>query len=641
MKKILPLLLMAALTSGFTWGKSPAQKCEEAKQRAFGLTSMTDRESRIETEAAIRQLCPDGAAGIFYNGYTYEVAGNLEKALLLYREALRIDPEFAPAHGRVGLILLETRREDEAALELTKALKSHTDPLYHKALARIFTAKKLNSLASYHYQQAIRSFPADPSLFSGLAEVYRDSGDLPKAEETFQRALEVSPGNNEALTGLAAVYVAAGQYDKAIDQLKKAEASAPLDKEIHRQLAEVYLKKGDGANAAAEFTLAGVQPKKVDIFSGAGDTFFAAKEYEKAAEAYRLQIEGDPADGDLRRRLGDALMRAGRDDAAIAAYREALRLQVENRDIHYNLGTLLEKKGNHDEAVVEYKHALKAGESAAARLRLAEIYTRRGSLPQAAEQYRILLAAAPADQDLLLKLAKIHVAAGNQKEALTTYQEVIRVNPDNLDGHRELAALYKKTNQLDDAAKEYREILRLKKDDMEVRNALTSIYVKKKSYPELVTLLKENVEMTPEDSNQHYRLGLVYEFQKDYDNAAASYGEAIRFKEDNAKALNAMGRIKMKTGNIQEAKEYLERAKAADPSMKEAALLLNNIRDELTPHPLSKFKKVKKSKKVKKGRTTKKKSVKKKSVKKKVTRKKSGAAKAKKPVKKAASGAGK
>jgi tetratricopeptide (TPR) repeat protein len=632
MKKIIPVLILAALTSGFTWGKSPAQKCDEAKQRAFGLTSLTDRESRIETEAAIRQLCPDGAAGIFYNGYTYEFAGNLEKALLLYREALRLDPAFAPANGRAGIILLETRREDEAALELTKALISHTDPLYHKGLARIFTAKKLYSLAIYHYQQAIRSFPADPTLFSGLAGVYRDSGDLPKAQEAFQRALAVSPGNSEALTGLAAIHVATGEYDKAIDLLRNAEAAAPLDKEIHRQLAEVYLKKGDGANAAAEFTFAGVQPRKVEILSGAGDTFFAAKEYEKAAEAYSLQLEGDTENGYLHRRLGDALMGAGRDEEAIAAYREALRLRVENLEIHYNLGTLLEKKGNHDEAVVEYKHALKAGESAAARRRLAEIYTHRGSLPQAAEQYRILLNASPADQDLLLKLAKIHVAAGNQKEAVANYKEVIRVNADNLEAHRDLAALYKKANQLDESEREYREILRLKKDDMEARNALTSIYVRKKSYPELIALLKENVEMTPEDSNQHYRLGLVYEFQKDYDNAAASYAEAIRYKEDNAKALNAMGRIKMKTGNIQEAKEYLERAKAADPSMKEAALLLNNIRDELAPNPLSKFKHSKKAKKVKKVKKSK-------AVKKKTSKKKRSATKSKKPVKKAASGA--
>jgi hypothetical protein len=89
-----------------------------------------------------------------------------------------------------------------------------------------------------------------------------------------------------------------------------------------------------------------------------------------------------------------------------------------------------------------------------------------------------------------------------------------------------------------------------------------------------------------------------------------------------------MGRIKMKTGNIQEAKEYLERAKAADPTMEEAALLLSNIREELAPNPLSKFKKSKKATKGKKGKKSK-------------PVRKSSASKSKKPAKKAVSKPGK
>jgi tetratricopeptide (TPR) repeat protein len=633
MKKIIPFLIMAALTSGFTWGKSAVDKCDEAKTLAFGLTSTTDRGSRIEAEASIRQLCPDGVADLFIRGYAYEVAGNLEKAVLLYREALRQDPEFAPANGRVGLILLENRREDEAAIELTKAMKVHSDPLYNKGLARIFTSRKLNSLAIYHFQEAIKSFPADASLFTGLAQVYKESGDFPKAEEAYRRAITLSSGNRDSLTGLAALYTASNQYDKAIDLLKKAEVITPLDKEIHRQLAEVYLKKGDVANADSESLLAGIQPKKPEIRTGAGDRFFAAKEYGKAVEAYRIEIGGDPENGDLFRRLGHALMLAGRDDDAISAYKEAMRLKADSQEVNYNLGVLYEKKGLHDEAVVEYKKALKSGESVDVRYRLADIYARRGSSQQAVDQYKILLNSNPSGQLLLQKLANIYAAAGHQKEAIATYREIVRLNPDHLEAHRELATLYKKTNLQDEAEREYREILRLKKDDMEVRGALTSIYVKKKSYPELIALLKGNLELAPNDSNQYYRLGLVYEFQKDYENASVSYAEAIKSKEDNAKALNALGRIKMKTGNIKEAKEYLEKAKAADPNMEEATLLLSNIRDELAPDP-SKYKKSKKGKKSKKSKTSKKKGT----VKKSSTKKSSSTTK--KPAAKAASGSG-
>ncbi len=614
---------MAALTTGFTWGSSRVDNCDEAKQLAYGITSTSDRSSRSEAEASIRQICPDGAAGIFIKGLAYEVAGNTEQALLSYKETLKVDSHFSPANGRIGLIYLAKTRDDEAAVELTKASRSHQDPLYDKGLARIFTAKKLYPLALFHYQEAIRSLPADATLFTDIARTYGEAGDPLKAEESYRRAMALSPGDRTAFTGLAAIYRTSGQYDKALDILKKAEAAAPLDKDLHRLKAEIYQQRGDTSAANAEFRLAGIQSPAA---SGNGDAFFAAGEFAKAAEAYKIESRSDPENTELRQKLVNSLLASGRDDEAIATYREAARLHPENAEFRYNLGILYEKKGLHDEAVVEYKQTLKSSENVDVRYRLANIYTERGSLQQAIEQYRILLKGTPGDQELLLKLARAYTANGNVKDAVASLRDIVRLYPDRLEAHRELVTIYKKANQQDDLEKEYREIIRLKKDDMDVRNALTSIYVKKKNYAELVTLLKENVDMAPQDNTQHYKLGLVYEFQKNYADASASYLAAVKLKENNAKALNALGRINMKTGHIQEAKEYLEKAKAIDPGMEETALLLSNIRDELAP-VTTKYKKSNKGKKSKKSRISKK------------STKKSSIKKVKKPAAKAASGA--
>jgi hypothetical protein len=78
-------------------------------------------------------------------------------------------------------------------------------------------------------------------------------------------------------------------------------------------------------------------------------------------------------------------------------------------------------------------------------------------------------------------------------------------------------------------------------------------------------------------------------------------------KADHARSLNALGRLYMKTGRINEAKEMLEAAKKSDPTLEETAVLLNNIRDEFNPEPrkISKGKKGK-SKKSKKSTKTKK-----------------------------------
>jgi len=154
----------------------------------------------------------------------------------------------------------------------------------------------------------------------------------------------------------------------------------------------------------------------------------------------------------------------------------------------------------------------------------------------------------------------------------------------------------------------YTKVLEKQKDDMDTRNALVSIYVKNKQYDEITGLLKGTAELFPDDPNNHYKLGLIYEFKKDYENAIASYKKAIEVKADHARSLNALGRLYMKTGRINEAKEMLEAAKKADPTLEETAVLLNNIRDEFSPEPrkISKGKKgrSKKSKKSSKSKKT-------------------------------------
>jgi tetratricopeptide (TPR) repeat protein len=93
------------------------------------------------------------------------------------------------------------------------------------------------------------------------------------------------------------------------------------------------------------------------------------------------------------------------------------------------------------------------------------------------------------------------------------------------------------------------------------------------------------VEIAPNDPVNHYKLGLIHEFNKDYDSSIQSYKKSLELKGDNAKVLNALGRVYMKSGRLEEAKATLEDAKKADPKLEETNVLLGNIRDEISPEP--------------------------------------------------------
>jgi len=110
--------------------------------------------------------------------------------------------------------------------------------------------------------------------------------------------------------------------------------------------------------------------------------------------------------------------------------------------------------------------------------------------------------------------------------------------------------------------------------------------VKKKDFTEAIALLRENTELAPEDPSNFYKLGILYEYNKDYDTAVTAFKKALDLKSDHAKALNALGRVYMKTGRADEAKPVLEAAKKADPRMEETTVLLGNVRDEVAPEPV-------------------------------------------------------
>lgn len=609
------LCLTATLTCGFDWGFAGKDKCGDAREILEGIPSGSNaaERSRIETRAA--ELCPEGPAGHFVKARRFAESGKLESAMAEYREAERLDPGFTQASGNLGLLYLEKGMTDEAAVELTKAVKSSSAAPYHRGLGRIFAQRKIYSLAQYHFNEALKSAPDDPQLHADLADTQLQENDLDHAESEYQQALAINPAFEPARLGLAKVYLARKQTDKALDELKKAQNAHPQSKEVHRRLGEVYEQLGDKKSADYEFLLAGVaQNPQADQpleYLKNGDAFLAEKNYDKAVAEYQKAIKIKPAWAEAQQKLGDALAASDKLDEAIAAYQAASRLKADDEGLHYKLGILYEKKGLLDEAVVEYRQSLKfAGEKGDTRQRLGDIYASRGSTPQAIEQYRELLKLRNEDVQLHLKLARLYGNAKDPKDAIAEYQEIIKINPDTLDAHHELALLYRKHGMGDEAEREFKEILRLKKDDVEARNALTTIYVKNKNYDDLITLLKENVELNPKDANSHYKLGLVYEFKKNYEDALASYKEAVALKDDHAKALNALGRVYMKTGHINEAKEALEAAKRADPSLEEPTVLLSNIRDELSPTTKKYTKKKGKTKKgkiSKKGSKTKKK----------------------------------
>lgn len=96
-----------------------------------------------------------------------------------------------------------------------------------------------------------------------------------------------------------------------------------------------------------------------------GDSHRDAREWDRAAAAYRRHLDANPDDGAIWTQYGHALKESGQLNDAEVAYRTATGLRPGNADAHVQLAHALKLQANYIEALAEYKLAFDLDSEAA------------------------------------------------------------------------------------------------------------------------------------------------------------------------------------------------------------------------------------------------------------------------------------
>ena len=186
-----------------------------------------------------------------------------EKSDALYRQALAIDPRYAPAWDGLAWTLLNqtamglVSNQDgfARAREATqKALDS--DPEFAPAHARLgWIAMNFdNDLAgaAKHYQQALALDPTDLSVLGNTASLLKALGRLDEALGLQQLVVRRDPVNVSTIFNLGNSQQSIGRYDDAIASYRTVLGLSPRRGGVHASLGVTLLLKGDAAGALAE-----------------------------------------------------------------------------------------------------------------------------------------------------------------------------------------------------------------------------------------------------------------------------------------------------------------------------------------------------------------------------------------------------
>ena len=161
-----------------------------------------------------------GALEAYFLGKAKRFEGGvsgLQEAIVFFKRAVELDPEYAEAHALLGRTLLE----------VTWSASLHREAQMAKAEPHIFKALQLNDLLS------------DAHLSLGLLRAWQ--GDLAAEEQAYQRALELNPRQADVLVMLAGVV---SQPDEKEQLLKQAYAVDPGHPDAPFRLANAMRASG-------------------------------------------------------------------------------------------------------------------------------------------------------------------------------------------------------------------------------------------------------------------------------------------------------------------------------------------------------------------------------------------------------------
>jgi Flp pilus assembly protein TadD len=209
-------------------------------------------------EAALFEQARRVTSGNFVAAYNLGNARmkerNIPEATRLYREALRLKPDYPEAHNNLGAALALEGRREEALVHYREAVR--LVPRFaeaHTGLGTLLLGEGRLDEAAGHYRQVLQVKPGDPVALFGLGTIYARQGRDAEAEVSFRSLLLLRPDDAAAHVNLGNVLSRQGRAEEGTRHYLEALRIDPGNADAHYNLGVTLAVQGRFAEAAARF----------------------------------------------------------------------------------------------------------------------------------------------------------------------------------------------------------------------------------------------------------------------------------------------------------------------------------------------------------------------------------------------------
>ena len=267
----------------------------------------------------------------------------MQLALKNYQRALAINPDFAPAHERIGTIYQLKGNLMDAIASFSKAIQSNPQSMAAQlGLGNAYQQMGWAELAITHFQKALE---LEPDRFLAeyhckLGDSLKDRGRIVEAIASYERAIATNPNEVDGYRAIAQVYMSqnAPEATQVIYERAEAHSSELLQCKDYNALGVAWLEK--------------LNATKTEEKSVIDDLV------DRAIACFQQAIQIDPSYADAHCNLGSAFLRKDQIRDAILAYKEAIDIDPNFAQPYFNVGILLNNIGKNDEAIACFQSAI-------------------------------------------------------------------------------------------------------------------------------------------------------------------------------------------------------------------------------------------------------------------------------------------
>jgi tetratricopeptide (TPR) repeat protein len=169
-----------------------------------------------------------------------------EKAREHLAKWLELDPDNASAHQRMGIVLFQLGKEQEALAEFREARKLDEKAVQPElALARLYDDAKKRDTARKLIEAAIKASPNDAAVHLAAAQWYLGQNDLEKAKMSAETALKLDVRSLDGKIVRGAIARVARDYKAAEQFFNEAHVQSPGNFPASNSLALVLIESDD------------------------------------------------------------------------------------------------------------------------------------------------------------------------------------------------------------------------------------------------------------------------------------------------------------------------------------------------------------------------------------------------------------